>query len=234
MRISHAPQLRISSDAPWVVSLAHAATDSSQQPTGEVSNRAVSQYPLASHIFDETNITGRLGKGFNTTGGVIIDPNSPWTASKDPFYVIISLEGVMGGHTAFRLFLRLISKLISVAVFSPSTAPFASSSLITLVVAVLVMTLILGAGVLGRMAAMWISVVLMGDRPVLHRIVKHEKDASAFIEAVLRKDEIVCEVLGHVVINGRCVKRRSKLQWSAVFGVLAPSFDVRKIAVKTP
>lgn len=78
---------------------------------------------------------------------------------------------------------------------------------------------------------MWISAVIMRDRPVLHRIVKTKKEADVFMEAVLRREGIVCEVLGHVVINGRCVMRRSRLTWSTVFGVLARPFDIGRIAV---
>lgn len=112
------------------------------------------------------------------------------------------------------------------------SALFASSSLVTIQMAILVMALTLVAGVFGRVTAMWISAVIMRDRPVLHRVAKHQDDASVFMEAVLRKEGIVCEVMGHAVIAARCVKRNPKWTWSALLGVLARAFDVSKIAVR--
>lgn len=177
----------------------------------------------------ECLVLNRLKKGYNTVGRVIMDPKNPWSASKYPFYVIISREGVLGQHTAF----RLISKLVSVGAFTFSTALFASSALVTILVATVVMVLVLVAGIFGRVTAMWISAIIMRDRPVLHRVVKDEKEASVFMEVVLAQEDIICEVLGHVVINGRCVGRYGIFRWSTFFGVLAPPYDVTKIATRS-
>ncbi|KAF2026293.1 hypothetical protein EK21DRAFT_74485 [Setomelanomma holmii] len=200
MRISRAPHLRISTDAPWSL---------------------LSDQTTAQPVIDA------LKKGYNTESRVIMEHNVPWSASKDAFYVIISRGGVRRGHTI----LRLVSKSVSVAAFVVSTALFASSTLLQFQPAILVMALVLSAGIFGRVTAMWISAVIMRDRPVLHRIVKTKKEASVFMEAILRREGMVCEVLGHVIVNGRCVKRRSKLTWSTIFGVLAKPFDVSSIAV---
>ncbi len=157
-----------------------------------------------------------------------MDQNNPWAASKDPFYVIISREGVDVRKTV----LRLVSKLFSVAAFTFSTALFASSTLVTISFATIAMAMILSAGIFGRVTAMWISSVLMRDRPVLHRVVKDKKEASIFIEAILRKDNLICEVLEHVVINGRCVERYGllrRLRWSRFLGVVARPYDVRRL-----
>lgn len=127
-----------------------------------------------------------------------MDPREPWSASKDTFYVIISREGVGRRYK----FLRLMSKLVSVATFVGSTSLFASSTLLQIQPAIIVMTLVLCAGIFGRVTAMWISAVIMRERPVLHRIVKTKKDADIFIEAILKREGLVCELFGHVVING--------------------------------
>ncbi|KAF2105168.1 hypothetical protein BDV96DRAFT_535432 [Lophiotrema nucula] len=216
IRVSRAPQLRISPDAPSVI------------PVNESSNQASQQSALLSDWRKhKPDVIDGLNEGYNTVGQVIMDPNAPWSASKDPFYVMISC----GGVRKYQTMLRLFSKLFSVGTFTFSTALFASSSLVQITIATVVMTLILGAGVLGRVTAMWISAIIMRDKPVLHRIVKNKKDASVFMEAVLRQEGLVCEVLGHVVVNGMCVKRRSKYTWDRILGVLAPPFDLTKIAV---
>lgn len=156
-----------------------------------------------------------------------MESNAPWSASKDAFYVIISREGVRRGQTILPLF----SKLISVTAFIVSTALFASSTLLQIQPAIIVMILVLCGGIFGRVIAMWISAVIMRDRPVLHRIVKTKKDADVFVEAILRKEGILCEVLGHIVVNGRCVKRHGRFTWSTVIGVLASPFNIAKIAM---
>jgi hypothetical protein len=51
--------------------------------------------------------------------------------------------------------------------------------------------------------------------PVLHRIVRNEHETNMFMQAVPRKEGL-CEVVGHVVINGRCVGRYAKMNWSSV------------------
>jgi hypothetical protein len=72
----------------------------------------------------------------------------------------------------------------------------------------------------------------MRDRPVLHRVVKSEEEAGVFMEAVLQRESLVCEVLGHVVVGGRCVGRYAKVNWSLVFGVLSKPSGVAKIALR--
>lgn len=230
MRVSRAPQLQISQDAPWVISREHSPHDSmseqQQSSYTSKSNDSTVNVSLLSDHAPRYSIIDELKKGYNTHGRVIMNHSVPWTASKDAFYVILSRAGVRKGHTV----LRLVSKFVSVTAYVVSTALFAGSTLLQLQPALIVMALVLCAGIFGRVIAMWISAVMMRDRPVLHRIVKTKKKADVFIEAVLRREGIVCEVLGHVVINGRCVMRRSRFTWSTVFGVLARPFDINRIA----
>jgi len=228
MRISRAPQLRIASDAPWVIAPDQSTIESSSEPLYDPG--ASKTHVNSSLLMDYTPnrfVIDSLKKGYNTEGRVMMDRNAPWSASKDAFYVIISREGVRKGRTVLRLF----SKLVSVTVYIVSTALFACSTLLHLQPAILVMALVLCAAIFGRVIAMWISSVIMQDRPVLHRIVRTNKEANIFVEAVLRKEGIVCEVLGHVVINGRCVKMRGRFEWSAVLGILARPFNVSRISI---
>jgi hypothetical protein len=196
-------------------------TEESQTTKGMVNISLLADHRPRRSVIDS------LKKGYNTQGRVIMDRSVPWSASQDAFYVIISREGVRKGHTV----LRLISKLVSVTSYIVSTTLFASSTLLQFQPAIIVMAMVLCAGIFGRVTAMWISAVIMRDRPVLHRIVKTGKEADVFLEAILRKEGIVCEVMEHVVINGRCVKRCGRWTWSMVFGVLARPFDVGRIAV---
>jgi hypothetical protein len=53
-----------------------------------------------------------------------------------------------------------------------------------------------------------------------------------FMEAVLRREGLVCEVMGHIVINRRRVGKYAKRNWSLVFVVVTKPFDVAKVAMK--
>lgn len=130
MRVSRAPRLRISSDAPWVISPELPAAESPSEDMEHINmstkhDNGVTNFLLAGHT-TSLSVIGALKKGINTEGQVIMDRNDPWSASKDAFYVIISREGVRRYHSI----LRLISKLVSVAAFIISTVLFASSTLL--------------------------------------------------------------------------------------------------------
>jgi hypothetical protein len=115
----------------------------------------------------QSEILAGFEKVYNTKGRIVMDPE-PWDAHHNPFYVIISIRGISNAHASLRVF----SKLISIAVFTVGTAMFASSTLVTIVVAVIVASLTLVAGVFGRVTAMWMASELMQNKPVIHRVVK--------------------------------------------------------------
>lgn len=72
---------------------------------------------------------------------------------------------------------------------------------------------------------------LMKGRPILHKVAKNRKEAELYIEAILRKPDMVFEVLGHVINDGRIIKRyRKPLRWSSILGVLADPYDITKLA----
>jgi hypothetical protein len=53
--------------------------------------------------------------------------------------------------------------------------------------------------------------VIMRNKPVLQRVVKTKANADVFTEAMSKKSNILCEVFGHVVTNGRYVKRINRV-----------------------
>jgi hypothetical protein len=167
--------------------------------------------------------------GYNTVGQIYMDPGKPWASSRHSFMVVISISRV----THFKATLRVISKAISVGVFAAGTAAFASASLVTISVAVTTLCLILGAGVFGRVAAMWMVSEMMKENPLIHRVVANEAEADTFIHEILSTSGLTVELLGHVFINGRCVKRYNKLlSWFNVFGILASPFNVESLLTR--
>ncbi|KAH0551687.1 hypothetical protein GP486_007094 [Trichoglossum hirsutum] len=253
IRISKAPSIRISEDAPVVASIAKAvktndpvkypvATTTSSNDTDAISySNAPEIKPSARDTLTElptstllspsrsrTDLLANLEAGYNTTGRVIMDPEVPWCTSRVPFYVIISLEGISTPHATF----RVISKAVSVGVYAAGTATFASATFITISVALTVLCLVLGAGVFGRVVTMWMASEMMKGNPILHRVVKGQGEAAEYIESILSIPGLTCEVMGHVIVNGRCIKRYNPwLRISTYFGVLAPPYNVPRLAV---
>ncbi|KAI1382380.1 hypothetical protein F4677DRAFT_24702 [Hypoxylon crocopeplum] len=162
--------------------------------------------------------------GFNTIGQVSID--RAWAASRQSILVIISQAGVTHSHAA----LRVVSKAISVGVFAAGTATFASASLITMSVALTTLCLVLGAGVFGRVASMWMVSEMMKERPVIHRVVRKEEEADDFMYEILNTEGLMFELLGHVFINRKCVKRYNRwFNWANIFGILVSPFNLKKL-----
>lgn len=164
--------------------------------------------------------------GLNTTGRMYMNPNQPWASSHHSFLVIISVSSISRGRAALRVF----SKAWAVGCFAAGTAAFASTSLITITVAMTVIALILGAGVFGRVASMLMVSEMMKDNPVIHRVVQSEVKAEQFIQELFNTQGLVIELLGHVFVNGRCVRRYSQWwNWSTIFGVLVSRCNIGRL-----
>lgn len=240
LRVSRAPKIRISEDAPLVrqpqctpVFQQVEDTISDTVPSNSKSTPTVQVFekvPLVRRTPSgrSTEILDALRAGFNCRGQIIRDGNEPWSASRTPFYVIISLEGISGGHAA----LRVLSKAITIGVFVTGTAIFASTQLIYLSIAVAVLCLVLGAGVFGRVIAMWMASEMMKTKPVLHRVVKCRGLAAEYIDRILAIDGLVVEVMGHVIVNGRCIQRYNQIiAKSSWLGLLAGPYDIGKLTM---
>ena len=236
LRISRAPKVKISEDAPLVKrSLSLAIVSTNEKP--DVSNQGTKSGPKVETYEDvpfirrttsnsSTATLDGLESGYNCRGEVVRDQTEPWSSSRVPFYVIISLESVSTAHAI----LRVISKAISVGAFAAGTAIFASAQLVGISVALTTLCLVLAAGVFGRVVAMWMASEMMKTNPVLHRVVRTRGLASQYIEEILNIDGLTVEILGHVIINGRCIARfNTWMRWASWLGILAGPYDVSKL-----
>ena len=159
--------------------------------------------------------------GLNTIGRAYISPDQPFAGGRHPFIIIISVGGVTGSRAT----IRVMSKAASIAAFAAGTAIFASASFISISVALTTLCLILGAGVFGRVASLWLISEMMKENPVIHRVVRSEAEAENFIIEILNTPGLSYEILGHVFVNGRCVKRYSRwFNWSNVLGILTSPY----------
>lgn len=244
LRVSRAPKVRISDDAPLVsqasrISLvpytAHGpvkveGTTKEATSTVQASVQAFESVPLVQRTTSNhsVEVLDALEAGFNCKGQIVRENAEPWSSSRVPFYVIISLEGVSGSHAI----LRVVSKATSVGVYAAGTAMFASAQMITISVALTILCLILGAGVFGRVVAMWMASEMMKTKPVLHQVVKSRGLAAEHIDHILNIDGLIVEVMGHVIVNGRCIARYNNwLRLSNWLGILAGPYDIGKLVI---
>jgi hypothetical protein len=248
MRVSKAPgTVDISEDAPIVihgdVENQEFTRDDAKRDKGQAYQGVIEMMPLnnSSDVIsnsDErpplrrryTNFLQVLdGPGINTTGRVTMSRDQAWSASRHSFYVILSVAGIGHGHAT----LRVISKAISVGVFAAGTATFASATLLTISIALTTLCLILGAGVFGRVASLWMASKFMEEQPIIQRTVKNQDEANRFIMTMLEIPGLTFELKGHVFLNGRCIYRYNPwLRWSAIFGILTEPFRVDKLLAK--
>lgn len=237
LRISRAPKVLISEDAPLVKrssSLIAASTSLPYQiPSHEMMSKSSAvdrceEAPFMQRVPTTASIglLDALESGYNCKGQIGRNEKEPWSASRVAFYAIISLESVSPPHAI----LRVVSKAISVGVFAAGTAIFASAQIIGISVALTSLCLVLAAGVFGRVVAMWMASEMMKNKPVLHRVVRSRGLAAQYIEEILNLDDLTVEILGHVIVNGRCVARYSTwLRWASWLGILAPPYDIAKL-----
>ena len=237
LRVSRAPKIRISKDAPLVrctpVFRQVEDTSSDTVPSNSTSTptvQVVEEAPLVRRTATgrSTEILDKLQEGLNCQGQITRDENEPWSSFRVPFYVIISLEGISHMHAALRVF----SKAMTIGVFVTGTAIFASAQLIYLAMAIAVLCLVLAAGVFGRVIAMWMASEMMKTKPVLHRVVKSRGLANEYVDRILAIDGLVVEVMGHVIVNGRCIHRYSWISAkSSWLGLLAGPYNIGKLTM---
>jgi hypothetical protein len=252
LRVSKAPRMRISDDAPDVTAKSGVAFHEQALTTKNLNGMQFESVPMteilprhkplpsathtnadsvpASESLDNqgSDILRNLKSGYNTVGKIALEET--WTASTVPIYVIISVDEVTAKHAM----LKVIAKALSVGTFAAGTATFASATLITISVALTVLCMVLGAGVFGRVVALWMAAELMQGDPIIHKVVKDEDEAASYIESIVTKEDLLIEVSGHVIARGRCISRYNRfLQWSNLLGILAPPFDLEKIAAST-
>lgn len=143
--------------------------------------------------------------------------------------VIVSIAGQNKGDQIW----RLLSKSLSVGVFVAGTAIFASVTLLSLIMAIVVLTLTLAAGIFGRAIAGWVVAHVSKTEPMIHVISATEQEAYQAITKILslRSNDgthFQVEINGQVFINEQRVASRSRLI-VATLGVLAEPYDVTRV-----
>ena len=165
----------------------------------------------ASFIVDKDKdqmVLDRLQTGINSRTRLSKTGNGTYDWSGSCFYVVVSVEGITGLKAA----MNAVSKGCSISVFAFGTALFASSTLMSISTVLMVLAVTLSCGVMGRVVAMWIaSVMTENSEPMLHQIVKNRNQASLYIEEILMKKGLLIEIMGHVIMNGQVIQRKS--QW---------------------
>lgn len=175
------------------------------------------------------NALDAIKAGPNTNQRIRIATDRGSGYSRSCFYVVISEHGISRWHAAA----QVLAKASSVAVFAFGTALFASASLMSISVALSVLCLLLPCGVMGRVLAMWIvAQISRENRPVLHKLVKSEREAGEYFHAIAELD-LQLEIRGHVILGGRCIRSRSPWFSPATYvGLLAKPFDAIGAAEK--
>ncbi|KAI0555294.1 hypothetical protein F4679DRAFT_578679 [Xylaria curta] len=250
IRVSQAPvELKISDNAPTIIQLRPKSRNNSTVSDWDVTTPAglehVSTSGSQNDIVDEygsyhahhvtrqkSELLHKLEKyGFNTIGQICTDTTQPWASSCYAFMVVVSVSET----TRSRAILRVLSKLVSIGVFVVGTAAFASTTLVAVSVAAIDLVFIIGGAVFGRVAALWMISEMMKEKPIMHRVVQNELEADAFICEILATPGLTVELMGHVFINGKCVKRYNRFfNLSTIFGVLVPPYKIEKLLTRGP
>jgi len=120
--------------------------------------------------------------------------------------------------------------------FAFGTALFAAATLMSISAALMVLSLTLGSAIFGRVLAMWIAAEMnKRNQPIIHAIANDEQNVEEYLQAVVSIPNLVIEIKGHVLVNGRVVHRKSQwFCWSRYIGLLAKPFDIMKIAIQQP
>ncbi|KAH8887864.1 hypothetical protein GQ53DRAFT_826853 [Thozetella sp. PMI_491] len=159
------------------------STGSSADGFGRPLTRRPTAMKLQENDFvDPIDVLTKLEKGYSNMARIWMDSSKPWSQSDDAFYVLLSVKRISGVHAG----LRVVSKIISIGVFAIGTR---------------------SSRIFGRVT---MASTMMHHKPVLHRVVRTREEAGKYLEAIFRKDEIAFEVKGHIIVQGRCVKRFGK------------------------
>ncbi|KAH7312528.1 hypothetical protein B0I35DRAFT_437225 [Stachybotrys elegans] len=138
-----------------------------------------------------------------------------------------------------RSVLRIFIKCCSLGVFVMGTALFASAQLLSMLMAVMGLTILLAAVVFSRAIATLIIAAVDLYEPMVHVMVNSESEANQVIAKIMmltsRDDsdrrqtrDIQVEIDGHVFANCRRVATRSKW-YMTVLGIMGSPYDLAKV-----
>jgi hypothetical protein len=151
------------------------------------------------------------------------------TPTRNSVMVMVSIVGQQKWEPIW----QRLSKAFSVTVFVFGTAVFACVTLLSLIMAVVVLTLTLAAGIFGRAITSWIVSHVAGTVPMIHIISQDRSEALQAIAGILSLKSndgmpFQVEINGHILVNERRVATRSMLK-VAMFGVLAEPYDLAEL-----
>lgn len=177
-----------------------------------------------------TTIIKCLKAGINQKHRITIPDNEPDVSWRSCFYVVISVQGILGFHP----FLQILSRAFSVGIFAFGTVLFASATLMSIGDALILLCLVLPIGVVSRVVAMWVTAEMdKHNKSIIHTVVKDEVEAGEHMEAIINIDGLQVETMGHVILNGYCIDQRSAIFSAATYiGLLAKPYDVVTVAIK--
>ena len=220
MRVSRAPKnIEVPSDAPRICR----SRKNEEQGIGSTPSEQDYQSD------GKRNILKKLADGVDSECKVIVFEGEPHTRSRSCFYVVVSKEGISWQHAA----IKVVSKGSSLAVYAFGTALFAAAQLMSISVALMILSIVLGCAAFGRINGMFIASEMNNPRePILHAVVQGDEDAAKHIESVLAEPDLVVEIMGHIIVNGAVVARQNPwFSLATYIGLLAPPFNLNKIGV---
>ncbi|KAL8924696.1 MAG: hypothetical protein Q9208_003886 [Pyrenodesmia sp. 3 TL-2023] len=237
----------------WWMHLCAIAENWAQVPFQETWELFVSDIPYDVTVQNGDSIITKLEKphksfthvlrqlGSLRAGSVTYRGSQQHTRPRNAVLVMVSV--IKNGDAIHGPLLRVFSKCASIATFVMGTAFFASTQLLALPVAVMTLTLVLGADVFSRAITGWIVQDVNKTEPMLHVIVNSTQEAQHVIARILSLDEdagmpahgdemrkIQVEIDGHVFVEQRRVAHRTPW-YPRAFGVLAEPFDLRKVGI---
>ena len=171
------------------------------------------------------------------TARVINRGSSVKTVPRCSVTVLVSVVGI--GNKYKQHFLQIFSKAASITVFVCGTAIFAAVVLLALEAAVMILTLLLAGGIIGRAMASLMVSALCDDEPLIHVIVPEEHEYKV-VSSLLSKDafqgaDVQIEVRGNIFVRQQRVAKRKWGRWYVHFwGVTAEPFDLLRVAVNPP
>jgi len=149
---------------------------------------------------------------------------SPSDSTKS-FYVIVSQSEKETWHEL----LAVASKLSSVIVYAFGTMVFSSATLMSISTALMVLTVVLCSGVVGRAIAMWMTRELHDKNApsIMREQASGPRGLNSLVLAILEIDGLVVEIGGNVFVNGILIRKKMRvLCWSTYVGLLAKPFDL--------
>ena len=135
----------------------------------------------------------------------------------------------------FRSAIQVFLKLSALTIYVFATSIFAAVTLLALPMAQMILMLVVGAGILGRVLVGNIAHAIKQQNSVIHVIADSEQEAAGFVARVFEDQKrpgigtnFQIEIDGHVFVNQIRIKSRSP--WPVrILGVLAKPYELTRV-----